>query len=205
MGEKSLLVNQTRSVLGGQFIGILGNNGSGKSTFLKTLAGIIPPHKGQIFLKHRPIDFYSTQELAQIRGYIPAEPLCFWSLQVKDILNILKDHPVVENLDLAPLWNQSFHHLSSGEKARLMLAFQLSKNLNILFVDEILSHLDDGYQIQVMDLLKEFTTKERRTVVLTLHQEVLAHIYCHQVWHIQEECFVVKKRTPFIPHEIKTL
>lgn len=196
-----LLRQQTKAIVKGQMVAVLGDNGSGKSTFLKVIAGIIPPEQGKIFINKKLLETYTCAQLAHIRGFLGAELTCYWALKVKDILGDNLPIHLQEILNLIPLQDNTFQILSSGEKARVMLALQLSKNPQILLLDEITSHLDTYYQVRSLELLQDFT-KNGSIVILALHQEDLAYTYCHQVWKITDQALLTYKKKPAILKQI---
>ena len=199
-GHKTFIKNFTAHFLPGQFVGILGANGSGKTTLLRTLSKLVAPKEGHIMIGNRNLHSFSEKELARIRCSIPAEITCTWPLATRHVLEIggsfdLKDWP--QKLDLENLLDQPFNSLSSGEKARVMLAHSFIRSPKILLADEITSHLDRDYQDRVMELLRAYA-RGGKIVIIVLHQEDLAYAFCDQVFQIQEQKLQLMAKSP--PH-----
>jgi iron complex transport system ATP-binding protein len=197
-GHKAFIRNFTAHFLPGQFIGILGANGSGKTTLLRTLSKLVAPKEGRIIIGNTNLHSFSEKELARIRCYIPAEITCTWSLAARHVLEIggsfdLKDWP--HKLNLETLLDQPFNSLSSGEKARVMLAHSFIRCPKILLADEITSHLDSDYQDRVMELLRAYA-RGGKIVIIVLHQEDLAYAFCDQVFVIQDQKLQLTSKKP---------
>ncbi len=203
-GLKIFIRNFTAHFLPGQFVAILGANGSGKTSFLKTIAKLTPPKEGRIIIENRNISSFSEKELASIRAYIPAETTCTWPLAVRHILEIggsFDPKDWIEKLNLKNLLDQPFNSLSSGEKARVMVAHSLIRSPKILLGDEITSHLDRDYQDMVMELLRTYA-QSGKVVIIVLHQEDLAYTFCDQVFQIQnKKVQLMAKRAPHLKEQ----
>ena len=206
--SKVLLKNYSGCFLKQQLIGITGANGSGKTSVLRALAGLNSQYTGTIFLNHKNLSALSLKNLAPLRTYIPATPLCHWELSTQQILEIENPffhptHPLLDTLDLRPLLNQNFSTLSSGEKARAFLVYALMKNTDLLLLDEITSHLDDRYQDLTLGLLQEHAQKGK-TIFLSLHQKNLALAYCDQVLWLENQSFSFLKKIHPILKEVRS-
>ena len=176
--------------MSGQFIGILGPNGSGKSTFLKTVAGLYQGYKGCILFDDNNIKQLSTKKLSAYCSYVPPAPLCHWPLTVRQILSITSSaidqtNPVIQSLNIETLLFQEFQTLSSGEKARVMLALALLRNTPVLILDEITSHLDETTEAQVMDYLS--AEAKHKIIILATHHPKMAMHYCHTVLQFKNQ------------------
>lgn len=197
-GPKIFIKNFTAHFLPGQLVGILGANGSGKTTFLKTAAKLLPPQEGQIIMGNRNLQAFSEKELARLRSYIPPEFMCAWPLSVQHVLEIggvFDFKGWISQLKLTDLLDQPFPTLSSGEKARVMLAHALIRSPQVLLADEITSHLDRDFQEEVMELLKSYA-RSGKVVILILHQEELASSFCDQVFVIQDQKLHLLSKKP---------
>ena len=178
----------SRSVLAGQRIGILGANGQGKSTVVKTIARDLVPLAGQITEgKGLNIGYFAQQELDVLR---PADtPLEHMIRLVKDCTaqGRLSGQPTREQDLRSFLGNfnftgdqvkQSVGSMSGGEKARLVLCMIVWQRPNLLLLDEPTNHLDLATREALSVALNEF----EGTVMLVSHDRALLRAVCDEFW-----------------------
>ena len=164
----------------GKLIGIMGANGAGKSTLLKTIAGILPITKGEIYFGNSPLSKMSTTEKSQQLAYLAQDTNIHWDLSVYDVIALgLKITEISQKFSIEHLLNKSFQKLSGGEKARVQLARCCIKNAPLLLADEPIAPLDPYYQIDMMEQLKSLTPQH--TCVVAIHHLSLAYKYCDEV------------------------
>ena len=175
----------------GKLIGIMGANGAGKSTLLKTIAGILPITKGEIYFGNSPLSKMSTAEKSLQLAYLAQDTNIHWDLSVYDVIALGLNSPlssvkerskiteISQKFSIAHLLNKSFQKLSGGEKARVQLARCCIKNGPLLLADEPIAPLDPYYQIDMMEQLKSLTPQH--TCVVAIHHLSLAYKYCDEV------------------------
>ena len=185
------LNNISCTLLKGKLIGIMGANGAGKSTLLKTIAGILPITKGEIYFGSSPLSKMSTTEKSQQLAYLAQDTNIHWDLSVYDVIALGLNSPlssakeqskiteISQKFSIAHLLNKSFQKLSGGEKARVQLARCCIKNAPLLLADEPIAPLDPYYQIDMMEQLKSLTPQH--TCVVAIHHLSLAYKYCDEV------------------------
>lgn len=185
------LNNISCTLLKGKLIGIMGANGAGKSTLLKTIAGILPITKGEIYFGSSPLSKMSTTEKSQQLAYLAQDTNIHWDLSVYDVIALGLNSPlssakeqskiteISQKFSIAHLLNKSFQKLSGGEKARVQLARCCIKNTLLLLADEPIAPLDPYYQIDMMEQLKSLTPQH--TCVVAIHHLSLAYKYCDEV------------------------
>ncbi|UYO94628.1 ABC-F family ATP-binding cassette domain-containing protein [Pollutimonas sp. M17] len=177
-----------RSVLAGQRIGILGANGQGKSTLVKTIAGALQATAGEIITgKGLNIGYFSQQELDVLR---PAEnPL-------EHMIRLARDTPAAVRpsaMDCreqglrnflgtfnfsGDMVKQSVGSMSGGEKARLVLCMIVWQRPNLLLLDEPTNHLDLATREALSVALNEF----EGSVMLVSHDRALLRSVCDEFW-----------------------
>jgi ATP-binding cassette subfamily F protein 3 len=176
-----ILDKVSRSVLSGQRIGILGANGQGKSTFVKTLAQAIPLLSGEITQgKGLSIGYFAQQELDVLelkqsplehmielakKGPIPGRE--------QEIRNFLGTFKFADQMV-----NQAVGTLSGGEKARLVLAMIVWQRPNLLLLDEPTNHLD----LMTREALGMAINDFEGTVLLVSHDRALLRSVCEEFW-----------------------
>jgi ATP-binding cassette, subfamily F, member 3 len=182
---KIILQNVNRSVLAGQRIGILGANGQGKSTLVKTIARDIPALGGTLTEgKGLNIGYFAQQELDVLRPFdTPLEhmfrlarelgPNSGESSREQDLRNYLGTFNFTGDMV-----KQAVGTMSGGEKARLVLAMMVWQRPNLLLLDEPTNHLDLATREALSMALNEF----EGTVMLVSHDRALLRAVCDEFW-----------------------
>src|SRR6185295_18580121 len=180
-GAKRIVDHVDRSVLAGQRIGILGANGQGKSTFVKTIAGDLPPLAGEIVAgKGLTIGYFAQQELDVLS---PADgPLLHLVRLARDVGPAAREQELRDFLGsfrfTGEMVQQPVGTLSGGEKARLVLAMLVWQRPNLLLLDEPTNHLDLTTREALSMALNEF----EGTVMLVSHDRALLREVCDEFW-----------------------
>ena len=169
----------TFSIANGEIIGLLGANGSGKSTILKLASGILAPSHGSIKLWGRPLQSYKNKDKAKLLCYLPQLLDINVPFKVCELVgmglypyDILPDMTVTESLEMVGLVEKSESYikdLSGGEKRRAFLAMTLLQGAGLVLLDEPLANLDIKYQIEIMRLLRKLQDKKHISVIMALH------------------------------------
>ncbi|MCM5681142.1 ATP-binding cassette domain-containing protein [Schlegelella sp. S2-27] len=180
-GDTVIVRNVQRSVLAGQRIGILGANGQGKSTLVKTIARMQPPLAGQITEgKGLAIGYFAQQEMDVLR---PDEsPLQHMIRLAKEISPQAREQELRDFLGsfrfVGDMASQAVGTMSGGEKARLVLAMLVWQRPNLLLLDEPTNHLDLTTREALSMALNEF----EGTVMLVSHDRALLREVCDEFW-----------------------
>ncbi len=183
--SKIIVAGVNASVLPGQRVGILGANGQGKSTFVKTLAGTLPALSGQITPgKGLSIGYFAQQELDVLR---PDEgPLAHMIRLAKQVNPQAREQELRDFIgrfnfsgDMAM---QPVGTLSGGEKARLVLALLVWQRPNLLLLDEPTNHLDLATREALSMALNEF----EGSVMLVSHDRALLREVCDEFWLVAQ-------------------
>jgi len=177
--DHDFITDLTFSITNGEFIGLLGANGSGKSTILKLASGILAPSHGSIKLWGRPLQSYKNKDKAKLLCYLPQLldiniPFKVWELVGMGLYpyDILPEMTVTESLEMVGLVEKSelyIKDLSGGEKRRAFLAMTLLQGAGLVLLDEPLANLDIKYQIEIMRLLRKLQDKKHISVIMALH------------------------------------
>lgn len=205
-GSNVVLSDINLTIHQGEYIGILGPNGSGKTTFLKTLLGLIDPLEGKIEIGDP--NFSEKTKRSSFFGYIPQfTPIKRdFPLFVRDAVvmglygQIGLFHHVSKQayiqaekaLHMVHMWhyrNRPIGHLSGGEQQKVMIARALVSSPKLLLMDEPTSSLDFQMTKSVFDLVKELNDKYGYTIIM-IH---------HNINLIQENC----KRLLIFDHKIR--
>ena len=167
-GEKVILNNIDISILNGQRIGLLGANGQGKSTLVKTLAGTLAPLKGRVGQgKGLSIGYFAQHQLETLReDRSPLQQLAAISPGVReqDLRTFLGSFNFRDEMAMAPV-----APFSGGEKARLALALIIWRKPNLLLLDEPTNHLD----LEMREALTVALAQFEGTLILVSHDRHL--------------------------------
>ncbi len=179
----------------GAFSGIIGRNGSGKSTFFKGITGELPLTDGTIKINGKNLNSYSLKERARLiatvpqfiqmglltvkeyvlMGRIPYLKKFSFSYSAEDIRIAAR---FINLLDLVYIKDKLLTELSGGELQMASIASALSQQPHLLLLDEPTSHLDISYQSRIMDILRNLNNEEELTVMMIIHDLNLASEYC---------------------------
>jgi iron complex transport system ATP-binding protein len=172
------------SITDGEFIGLLGANGSGKSTILKIASGILRPKEGIIRLWGKPLDAYRNKDRAKLLCYLPQLPETHLPFTVGELVRMglypydippgMTADEALEIVGLQDKSNSPIANLSGGEQRRAFLAMTLLQGAGLLLLDEPLANLDMKYQIELQRLLRELQKKKNISIVMALHDINLA-------------------------------
>jgi len=178
-GYKEFVRNLTFSIGDGEFIGLLGANGSGKSTILKLASGILKPHKGLVRLWGKPLASYRNRDRAKLLCYLPqlldinlpfrVRELTSMGLYPYDIPPAITVDEALEVVGLKEKSGYPITDLSGGEKRRAFIAMTLLQGAGILLLDEPLANLDIKYQIELLRLLRELKETKNISIIMALH------------------------------------
>ncbi len=171
----------------GELVVILGSSGAGKSTLLNILGGMDSVSSGDYFVAGNNISTYSNKELMRFRRNDIGFVFQFYNLMpnLNAIENVMLSHPNV-NKDMAlevlkkvGLEDRIYNfpsELSGGEQQRVAIARALVKSPQIILCDEPTGALDSKTGDQIIDLLRDMSIKENKTVIIVTHNASLANI-----------------------------
>jgi len=177
--KDTLIRDLSFSVGQGEFIGLLGANGSGKSTILKLGSGILSPAQGTVQLWSKPLQAYQNKDRAKLISYLPqtldiavpftVQELVSMGLYPYDIPPVMSVESALELVGLQDKASAYLSDLSGGEKRRTFIAMTLVQGAGLLMLDEPLANLDIKYQIELVRLLKSLSDTKNISVIMALH------------------------------------
>jgi len=177
--------------------GLVGPNGAGKTTLLRAALALVPVTDGNVLVESRPLESWSREELARTIAYLPQGADAHWPVMAKRLVALGRlphrtsfaslspeDEASIYNAlmrcDAAAFAERRVDELSSGERARVLLARALATKSPILLADEPAAHLDPAHQLRLMELLRQ-EAERGAAVVVTLHDLALASRFCDHV------------------------
>nr|WP_298993512.1 ABC transporter ATP-binding protein [uncultured Polaribacter sp.] len=171
----------------GKLITVLGKNGIGKSTFLRTIANVQKPLSGAVFIKKQLIQNYENIEFAKLVSMVLTERLPESQLTVFELIatgrqpytnwidsltkeDIEKINWAIEQTGIQHLKHKRFYELSDGQLQHVLIARALAQDTPIIILDEPTAHLDLHNTIKIIQLLKELVHKTGKTIIMSSHQ-----------------------------------
>ena len=176
----------------GEFVGVIGPNGSGKSTLLKNIYRMLTPTSGEILLDGKSLIKMSNRKMAERLAVVAQESEANFDFTVGEVVQMGRyprkkmmeaandeDREIVKQslgmVGMDEFLERSFLTLSGGEKQRVLIARALAQETEMIILDEPTNHLDIGYQLYIMEIMRQF---EDKTIFTSLHDMNLAARYC---------------------------
>ncbi len=186
-------------IQGPEMIGIIGRNGIGKSTLLRTLTGIQPALKGRMFIYGSESRKISRSAMARLISYVSTETLHIPNLQVADLVTLgrfpyttwfgklnqrdtLIIEDAIEHTGIQHLRHKPVYKLSDGEKQKVMIARALAQDTPIIFLDEPTAFLDLPARHEILRLLHDLTRKKSKLIVFSTHDLSIAMDEVDKLW-----------------------
>lgn len=202
-GKKQVLSNVNIDFPKGKIITLIGKNGCGKSSLLKTISHAVAPCSGCVIYENKPLSKYRSKEIAKKIAYLPQVHFSPPDIDVRTLVSYgryphtkfgkgmtLEDKQIVEETlkftGLEKLQNQILSTLSGGERQRAWIAMAICQKPEILILDEPTTYLDISYQVEVLELVKKLNTEFGLTIIMVLHDLNLAARYSDKLYIIKD-------------------
>lgn len=198
--NKSLVKEVNFAVNQGDFIALMGLNGSGKTSFFKTILGEINPLAGQIHLNEEQLNKLKIEDLISV---VYTDKIDVFGLTVWDIISLgrlnklnwlgklkKQDELIVDKyidlLDLAKIKNQQINSLSDGQFQKVMIGRALAQETPLILLDEPTAFLDVKNKKTIHELLKSLAQQENKTIIVSTHDIDFANKYCNRAFLIKD-------------------
>jgi iron complex transport system ATP-binding protein len=191
-------------VISGEVLGIVGPNGSGKTSLLKVLANILAPQQGSLRLFGQDVATFTQQEVARRVAYVPQETQQVFPFTVaetvvmgrfaqriptlwsggfgwEDETDLTVAAQAMAMMDIAHLAGRLVTDLSGGERQRTVIARALAQTPRVLLLDEPTAFLDLQHQIEVCQVLQRLKGEQGLTIILVSHDLNLVSQYCDRI------------------------
>ena len=204
-GDKLALQDVTFAVVGGEFLGVLGPNGCGKTTLLRAMRGTLKPRQGCVRLGDRDVQTIDKRSFARTMAYLPQDLVIGLDFTVRELALMGRsphlsrfvresneDRRVAEQAmelaDVLHLAERPVTALSGGERQRTLIAMCLAQQPKILLLDEPTNHLDLAHQLSILDLIARLNCATGLAVVAVFHDLNLAAEYCSRLVLLKTGC-----------------
>ncbi|WP_240377343.1 ABC transporter ATP-binding protein [Bacillus piscicola] len=203
-GNTKIIDDLNLEIPTGEITVFVGANGCGKSTLLRSLARLLKPQAGDIFLEGDAVKELSTKEVAKRLAILPQGPTAPEGLTVLQLVKqgryphqswlkqwSREDEKIVKEAlsatQMQGLEERSVDSLSGGQRQRAWIAMTLAQKTGTILLDEPTTYLDMAHQVEILDLLFELNEKESRTIVMVLHDLNLACRYAHHIVAVRDK------------------
>lgn len=198
-GIKTVATGIDGTIKSGELTCLLGANGVGKSTLLKTLSSFQPQTGGEILLEGRELSEYSDKQLSRLIGVVLTEKpdvrnmtvrelvslgrspyTGFWGTYSKDDLQVVDE--AIAMVGIEPLKKRMVHTLSDGERQKVMIAKALAQQTPVIYLDEPTAFLDYPSKVEVLQLLCRISREADKVIFLSTHDVELALQMADTIW-----------------------
>lgn len=197
-GSQTIVENLDLAIPDGKVTALVGANGSGKSTILKTMARLLKAKKGSVYLDGKSISQMQTKEVAKQLAILPQTPVAPEGLTVRELvaygrfphqkgLGTLsrEDKSMIDwalqVTKMNDLADRQIESMSGGQRQRAWIAMALAQGTDILFLDEPTTYLDMAHQLEVLKLLERLNREEGKTIVMVVHDLNHAALYAEHI------------------------
>lgn len=183
---------------------LVGDNGVGKSTLMRTLSGFQPALQGEVHIDGKNIEEYTSRELSEKVGVVLTERNATPDLTVEEVVAIGRmpytnfwgtltetDRRAVDEaialVDIVALRHKKIGRVSDGERQKVMIAKALAQQTDVILLDEPTAFLDYGSKVSVMRLLRRLAHEKGKSILLSTHDLEIAFQTTDEVWMLQHD------------------
>lgn len=191
----------------GELVGLVGANGIGKSTLLRSISQIQNPLEGEVLLHNKALSEYVPLELAKHMSLVLTEPLSSKNLSVKELIalgrqpytnwigSLQKDdldeiQKAITLTNLESIQHKKCFELSDGQLQKVMIARALAQDTDLIILDEPTTHLDMYHKAYILKLLQSLAKETGKTILFSSHEIDLAIQLCDRMIVMSENSVV---------------
>lgn len=196
--NKVIIENLTSSIEKGKITSIIGPNGCGKSTLIKSISRILNKQSGRVLINGHDLEQLSGKEIARELAFLAQITSSPEGITVRELVAYGRfpyqkpfsglEKEDTEYIDwalrvsnLKEIENERVDSLSGGQRQRVWIAMALAQGTDIIVLDEPTTYLDISYQIELLNLLKTLNEEKNKTILMVLHDINQAAKYSHNI------------------------
>ncbi len=185
--------------LKGELVAVIGENGVGKSTLLRTIAGFQPSVGGEILFRDKPVSVFHEKELALLMSFVSTEIIRVPNLSVFDLVSLgrypytnwfgkLHDEDrhhieeAIKTVGLQGFETRMVDHLSDGERQKVMIARTLAQDTEVIVLDEPTAFLDLSNKYEIVHILHQLASEKKKTILFSTHDLSTAIAESDRIW-----------------------
>lgn len=198
-GRHTVLGPVNAEIKSAEMVGIIGRNGIGKSTLLRTIAGLQPCISGLVLIHGVPNHNISLREMAKTVSFVSTEPVHAFQIGVNEMIAMgrfpytgwlgkleISDrkaiHKAIELTGISHLLSKSIHELSDGERQKVMIARALAQDTPVIILDEPTAFLDLPARYEILRILNDLSVIGGKTILFSTHDLSLAMDVADKLW-----------------------
>jgi len=210
--NRAVAENVNLGIRNGEMVCLLGPNGCGKSTLMRSIAGLQQSFSGDIYINNADINTLSPTERASQLSLVLTDKLAVTGISVTNIVAVgrypytnsmgkLKDEDIavinrsLEKCGLQGYENRLYAELSDGEKQRVMIARALAQDTPLMMLDEPTAHLDLPNRIEMMKTMRKLAKETQKAILISTHELDLALQWADTIW-IMNNSGTIETGTP---------
>ncbi|MEM9675230.1 MAG: ABC transporter ATP-binding protein [Bacteroidota bacterium] len=188
----------------GELVCLIGPNGCGKSTLMRTIAGLQKPLRGDTFIAEVDVKKMKPHQYAKLLSLVLTDKMQVGGLTVMDLVSVGRypytnyfaklrrsDHEIIQrsldSVHLNDYKDRFFNELSDGEKQRVLIAKALAQDTPLIMLDEPTAHLDLPTRVEIMNILKRLAKETNKAIFLSTHELDLALQTADTIWLMHRE------------------
>jgi iron complex transport system ATP-binding protein len=202
--EKPLISNADANLKLGEVCLLIGNNGVGKTTLIKSILYQVPLLSGEIIIKSKNVKNLSVKEIAEHIAIVFSKSVIPQNYTVKDLISLGKYiyYPfyfklskedreevlhIIDELDLSPYKNTLLKNLSDGNLQKAFIGRALMQNSSVIILDEPTTHLDEKNKIIILKTLRKLAVEHNKLILFSSHDWRLAKEFADKIWYVKDQ------------------
>ncbi|QQQ28811.1 ABC transporter ATP-binding protein [Chryseobacterium indoltheticum] len=202
--DKTLISNANASLNLGDVCLLIGNNGVGKTTLIKSILHQNPLLDGEISINNKNVKHLSVKEIAENIAIVFSKAIIPQNYTVEDLISLgkyiyypfyfeLKKEDreevsdIIEELDLVEYKNTPLKNLSDGNLQKAFIGRALTQNSPIIILDEPTTHLDEKNKIIILKTLRKLAKEQNKLILFSSHDWRLAKEFADKIWYVKNQ------------------